>query len=401
MNPLQQRLYGNLLNQHLSRERQMAFVSGPRQVGKTTICRSTATAYLNWDNIDHRRLILKGPQAVAEHLDLDRLAAGPVVIVFDELHKHLRWKSFLKGFFDTYEDRTRILVTGSARLDVFRRGGDSLMGRYFLYRMHPISVAECLHTDPPDTSLIRPPSQIPPEDWKALWEHGGFPEPFLRREPSFSRRWRTLRQDLLMREDTRDAARIEDLGALEVLGAILAERSGQQLIYSNLAREVGVAVDTIRRWVDLLDRLYYGFRLRPWFKNVTRSLRKEPKWFLRDWSGIADAGARAETFVACHLLKAVEGWTDLGLGTFELRYLRDKEKHEVDFIVIRDRQPWFLVEVKTGPSKISPSLRRMQTQTQALHAFQCEIDAPYIDADCFRENRPISVPASTLLSQLL
>jgi uncharacterized protein len=399
--PPQQRLYATLLAEHLAHQRQMAFLSGPRQVGKTTVARSLAGPYLNWDNLDHRRLVLRGPGAVAERIGLDRLATGQTVVVFDELHKHPRWKSFLKGFFDTYEDRLRIVVTGSARLDLFRRGGDSLLGRYFLYRMHPLSVGECLHVGPPESTIIRAPQPLPENDWGAMWEHGGFPEPFLRREPSFSRRWRALRQELLMKEDTRDAARIEDLGALEVLGLILSERSGQQLIYSGLAREVGVSVDTIRRWLDLLDRLYYGFRVRPWFRNVSRALRKEPKWYLRDWSGIADVGARAETLVACHLLKAVEGWTDLGLGAFELRYLRDKAKREVDFLVVRDRVPWFLVEVKAADQKLSDALAHMQAQTEAPHAFQCVIDSPFVAADCFRANRPVIVPARTLLSQLL
>jgi uncharacterized protein len=401
MKPPQQRLYATILQDHLARHRQMALLSGPRQVGKTTLCRSLAGHYLNWDNLDHRRVILKGPAAVADWFGLERLAAEPAVAVIDELHKYPRWKAFLKGFFDTYENRAQILVTGSARLDLFRRGGDSLLGRYFLYRMHPWSVAECVHVTPPGETVIRPPQPLLESDWDALWNQGGFPEPFLRRETAFSRRWRSLRQELLMKEDTRDAARIEDLHALEVLGLILAERSAQQLIYSSLAREIGVSVDTIRRWLDLLDRLYYGFRLRPWFRNVNRSLRKEPKWFLRDWSGIADTGARAETFVACQLLKAVEGWTDLGLGSFELRYLRDKEKREVDFIVIRDRIPWFLVEVKASDQRLSDSLAHMQAQTKARHAFQCVIDHPFVEADCFQQTRPVIVPARTLLSQLL
>ena len=128
-------------------------------------------------------------------------------------------------------------------------------------------------------------------------------------------------------------------GVMETLAHILAETSSQQLVYSNLSREIGVAVDTVKRWIDLLVRLHYGFMVRPWFKNVAKSLRKEPKWFLRDWSGIEDAGARAETLVACHLLKAVEGWTELGLGTFELRYLRDKLKREVDFLIVGGPPP--------------------------------------------------------------
>jgi hypothetical protein len=204
-----------------------------------------------------------------------------------------------------------------------------------------------------------------------------------------------------MKEDVREVAQVQDLGALEHLSLLLAERTAQQLIFSSLAQEVGVATDTVRRWIDLLERLHFGFRVRPWFTNVTKALRKEPKWFLRDWSGIEDDGARAETFVACQLLKAVEGWSDSGLGRFELRYLRDKLKREVDFLVVRDRKPWFLVEVKTSDRALSDALRHFQAATRAAHAFQAVMELPYVDVDCFGRSDPVVVPARTLLSQLL
>ena len=394
------RFYDTLLKDHITRHRQMALVSGPRQVGKTTTCRAVADSYLNWDNRDERRLMLKGPAAMATALGLDQLQQKPPVVVLDELHKHTKWKVLLKGLFDTYGDRAKWIVTGSSRLDVFRRGGDSLMGRYLLYRVHPWSVAECLHSDISD-KIIRPPSPIQEEDWNALCLHGGFPEPFLKRDPRFTNRWRTLRHEQLSKEDLREVTRVQDLGAIEVLMLLLQERSAQQLAYSNLAPEIGVAVDTIRRWVDLLGRLHLGFLVRPWFKNVTKSLRKEPKWFLRDWSGLADEGAKAETLVACHLLKAVEGWTDLGYGSFELRYLRDKLKREVDFVVVRDGKPWFLVEVKKTDVNLSPSLTHYQTATGAEHAFQVVLDLPYVEANCFAHRKPLVVPAKTFLSQLL
>jgi predicted AAA+ superfamily ATPase len=182
------------------------------------------------------------------------------------------------------------MVTGSSRLDVFRRGGDSLMGRYFLYRMHPFSVGEAIRTNLPTAAAIQPPAFLSEDDWKALWEHGGFPEPFLRRDLRFTRRWRSLRQDQLTREDIREIAQIETLGLLDTMTQILAERSGHPLIYSHLANEVGIAVDTVRRWIDVLERLHFRFLIRPWFTNVAKALRKEPKWFLRDWSGIDDIG---------------------------------------------------------------------------------------------------------------
>lgn len=397
---LQPRLYANMLREHFRSHRQMALLSGPRQVGKTTTCRSIATHYLNWDSLDDRRRILRGPDAVAAGLGLEQLADRPTVVVLDELHKYPKWRAFLKGFFDVHGDRVRILVTGSSRIEVARRGGDSLMGRYFPYRMHPWSVAECLTTALPD-KLIRLPLPISDADWDALLMHGGFPEPFLKRDTRFTRRWQSLRLEQLTRGDLRELTQLQNLGAMEALAVLLAEQSAGQLVYARLSRDIGVAVDTARHWVDLLSRLHYGFLVRPWFRNVRRALRKEPKWYLRDWSAVADAGAHAETFVACHLLKAVEGWTDLGLGSFELRYLRDKQQREVDFLVVRDRQPWFLVEVKRADTRLTEDLDYFQQATGARHAMQVVLDQPFVRADPFSRNDPIVVPARTLLSQLL
>ncbi len=394
------RLYDSIFSKHLAENRQMVWVSGPRQVGKTTSCRSLGDAYHNWDNLDDRRLLLSGPGSVAQKDGLDRLGTRPPVIIFDEIHKYGKWKGFLKGFFDTYADKARIMVTGSSRLDAYRRGGDSLMGRYFLYRMHPFSVGEILRTTPPAQPL-EPPARPPEEEFAALWEHGGFPEPFLRREPTFSQKWQRLRRQQLLKEDLRDLTRIQEVSHLEVLAEILSDRSAQQLSYSNLAPSVGVSVDTVRRWVDALESLHHGFRVRPWTSQVARSLRKEPKWYLRDWAEVSDPGARAETFVACHLLKAVEGWTDLGLGNFELLYLRDKEKREADFLVVRDLKPWFLVEVKKSDDRLDPALGHFQRQLRAAHALQVVLEADYVEADCFSRPDPLVVPARTFLSQLL
>ena len=397
------RIYDSLLIEHLANNRQMAFVSGPRQVGKTTTCRYHADTYVNWDNIDDRELILTGPANLVDQLGLNRLSNTIPVALFDELHKYPRWKQFLKGFFDTYADQVRITVTGSSRMDVYRRGGDSLMGRYFLYRMHPFSIAEILRQDLPDAKrIVHQPRKIRTVDFEALWHHGGYPEPFLKRDSRFSRRWQSLRLEQLVREDIRDLTQIHQIDQLELLVKLLANRSAHQLIYGNLAKEVRVSIDTVRRWVDVLCNLHLGFMVRPWFRNVSRSLRKEPKWFLRDWSSIEDVGDKAETFVACHLLKAVEGWNDMGLGKFELGYLRDKEKREVDFLVVRGGKPWFLTEVKHHEESMSPALEFYQDQLKAPFAFQLVIDTDYVEADCFsKPGGPLVVPARTLLSQLI
>jgi len=233
------RLYDTLLAEHLATQRQMAFISGPRQVGKTTTCRARADVYINWDNIDDRELILAGPTRLIEHFRLDRLSASPPVLLFDELHKYPRWKQFLKGFFDTYADQARVMVTGSSRMDVYRRGGDSLMGRY---------VAEILNRDLPDTGqIVRLPQKIKPVDFDALWNHGGYPEPFLKRDARFSRRWQTLRLEQLVREDIRDLTQVQHLDQLELFVKLLAERSAHQLIYGNLAKQVRISIDTARR----------------------------------------------------------------------------------------------------------------------------------------------------------
>ena len=272
---IRRRLYDAMLDEHLASHRQMAFVSGPRQVGKTTTCRNHADSTANWDNLDDRQQILAGPARLVERLGLDRLSKIPPVALFDELHKYPRWKQLLKGLFDTYADQVRIIVTGSSRMDIYRRGGDSLMGRYFLYRMHPFSVAETLHRDMPDPRrLVRPPRKIRKKDLDALWKHGGYPEPYLKRDSRFTNRWQSLRAEQLLRGDVRDLTNIRQIDQLEMLAKLLSARSAHQLIYSNLAKDVQVTVDTARRWIDALSSLHLGFRIKPWFKNVSRSLRK-------------------------------------------------------------------------------------------------------------------------------
>jgi len=274
------------------------------------------------------------------------------------------------------------------------------MGRYFLFRMHPFSVAELVSATIPGDRVLRRPSALDDDAWNALWRHGGFPEPMIADSDRFTRRWRRLRHAQVFKEDVRDLTRIQDVALVEVMGRLLEERSSEQLVIANLARDIGVAPNTAKAWINGLCSLHVGFLVKPWYRNVSKSLRKEPKWFQRDWSGVAGPGQRAETFIACHLQKAVEGWTDLGLGTFELFYLRDKSKREVDFVVVRDDQPWFLVEAKLSESPLSPHLSYFQQQVGASHAFQVVIESAYVETDCFSRRRPTVVPARTFLSQL-
>ncbi len=396
------RIYDALIKHHLKNDNEMLFLSGPRQVGKTTSCQqaqnlSDQSLYLNWDIEEHRHLILSGLSS----LGLDRLSLQQPIIIFDEIHKHPDWKNFLKGFYDAYGKKMHIIVSGSARLDIYQKGGDSLMGRYFPYRMHPISVGECLRTTLRSTE-ISSPTEILEADFNALWNFGGFPKPFLKREKSFHIRWQNLRKQQLIQEDIRDINVIHNLKQLQLLMELITQQAAQQITYTNLAKHTRISVDTVTRWLDVLETFFYCYRIRPWSANISRSLLKEPKLFLWDWSTIQDAGARAENFVAAHLLKAVHHWTDRGLGLYDLHYIRTTEKKEVDFLVTKNHQAWFLVEVKLNNNQpISPHLIEFQKQTGAEHAFQVVIQAPYIHKSCFESNAPIIVPAKTFLSQLV
>jgi uncharacterized protein len=405
MHPLK-RIYEAVLEEHLAENRQMLFLVGPRQVGKTTTSLEVSEPYkhhfyFNWDIQSDRIKIVEGPEATAEAIQLDTLRKTVPVVVFDELHKYGKWKTFLKGFFDKYSKRVHIIVTGSARLDVYKAGGDSLMGRYFPYRLHPLSVAELLDPTLKKTEICDP-KKISDEQFSNLIAFGGFPEPFLKRSPQFYSRWKRTRFQQLFEEDLRDLTKIKELGQIQILAEVLRQQVGQLTSYTELAKKVNVSIDTIRRWLEILKSFYYCYTLRPWSKNVVRSLLKEPKIYLWDWSCITNVGARAENFIASHLLKAVHFWTDRGLGDYELHYLRDKEKREVDFLITKNGNPWCLVEVKNSDNgSPSKSLFYFQEMLEVKFAVQVALDADYVDRSCFESSTPIIVPAKTFLSQLV
>jgi hypothetical protein len=402
------RCYEIVIEEHFLKNRQMLFLVGPRQVGKTTTSLNIAESihkhfYVNWDSQEDRKLILQGPDAVAAALELQmpQLGEGKPFVIFDELHKYRKWKIFLKGFFDKYAKRVQILVTGSARLDVYKAGGDSLMGRYFLYRLHPLSVAELLSSELRKEELVSP-RPINDLEYQMLFDFGGFPEPFLRRDPLFSSQWERSRRHQLFKEDLRDLTKIQDYAQMELLAELLQEQAGKLTSYTSLANKVNVSIDTVKRWIKVLKSFYYCFTIQPWTPNVVRSLIKEPKVFLWDWSLVKEKGARVENFIASHLHKAVHYWTDRGFGEYGLHYLRDKEKREVDFLVSKNKKPWFIVEVKSAETKgLSKSLYYFQKMTKAPHAFQVAFDMDYVDVDCFSCTEPTVVPAKTFLSQLI
>ena len=398
-NTARKRIYEAVLEEHLRDNRQMAFLTGPRQCGKTTLAKRLSDRYFTWDDLATRRLVAGDAADLASAAGLDVAGGHFPVLTLDEIHKFPRWKTFIKGFFDIYEDRMRLIVTGSARLDIYKRGGDSLMGRYFLYHMHPFGVAE-LARPQLEVKEVHAPRPVDDADWNALWEHGGFPEPFVRRDRRFTVRWRKLRREQLFKEDLRDLTKIADIEGIRILSELLLARTGNLIVTASLAREIGVAETTVKAWRATLEYFHEGFSVRPWFRNIENSIRKTPKWYQCDWCEVADEGARFENLVACHLAKAVDMWNDLGLGDYALYYIRNKAKVEVDFLVAKDGRPWFLAEVKTADTKLSPALASMQKATGAVHAFQIVRDLPYAEVDAFAFHTPVAVSARSFLSQL-
>lgn len=358
---------------HLALENdKMAFISGPRQSGKTTAARSfmasreDVSRYGNWDDLRFRREWTKSPSSLLEFGESRRGSPKPLVVL-DEIHKARAWKRTLKGLYDTRRVPCDIVVTGSARLDVYKKGGESLLGRYFGFRLHPFSLGELTrrsgeHVPRPASALAHvftrgssPAAKAHEAVLSRLLIHSGFPEPYTRHSAPFTRVWRRGRVEKLIREDLRDLSRIPELSRIEMLTSLLPERAANPLSLQSLREDLEVSYDTVKRWISYLKELFYLIELKPFATSIPRSLKKEGKLYLWDWAEVDDPGRRFENLVALHLMKAVHFWTDIGEGTFELFYVRDKEKREIDFLITRDRKPWFAIEAKMSDRNLSSS----------------------------------------------
>jgi predicted AAA+ superfamily ATPase len=399
------RLYQSFLEEWLVDYNKMVFISGPRQVGKTTIAKQANESienslYLNWDYLEDRDKILNHHHRIFENILLIKSDSKPRIIL-DEIHKFRDWKNLIKGFYDKFGANIEFIITGSAKLNIYKKGGDSLMGRYINLTVNPLSVAEIGGNFHNNEELIIDPKNISSVEFEALIEFGGFAEPYLKGNPRFHKIWSKQRFEQLFREDVRNSENINDISMLELLAFMIREQTGQLTNYSSLSNKIRVADQTIRRWIDLLEKHYYCFCIRPWSKNIVRSLLKEPKIYLWDWSQIKDEGARFENFVASHLLKAVFFWNELGFGDFDLHYIRDKERREVDFLVSKNGEPWFLVEAKLTDSSISKSLRHFHNLINPEFSFQIVKNLQTINRSCFEEKGIWVVPAISFLSQLV
>lgn len=325
----------------------MVFVTGPRQVGKTTLARSlpgAASAYLNWDIAAHRERILK------------RELPPGTLWIFDEIHKYRVWRGYLKGLFDGRPAKQRILVTGSARLDLYRRGGDSLQGRYHLLRLHPLTAKEL--------------GMQKSAELNDLLTLGGFPEPFFGGSQTGARRWSREYRNLLVREEVAGLERILDLGTLESLVLRLPELVGSPLSLNALREDLQVSHKTVAHWMEVLERLFGVFRLPPFGAPRIRAITKARKHYHFDWSLIPEEPQRFENLVASHLLKWVHFEQDTEGRDLELRYFRDTDGREVDFVIVEGRKPVLFVECKLGDQPVDKGLRYLKARFPGTATWQ-------------------------------
>ena len=345
----------------------MVFIGGPRQVGKTTLARELVAAqfqkagYFNWDNRNDRRNIMK-----------TRWPGDAELIILDEIHKYKRWKSFIKGEYDTLKGKYKFLITGSARLDIYRKGGDSMLGRYHYYRLHPFTLAEVTgrKSVPALMAEIEVPGTHEKEAFSGLDKFGGFPEIFLKQNSRVLRRWHNEKIDRLFREDIRDLRPVRDIVSMQLLGDLLPERAAAMLSVNSLREDLEVSHRAVSSWLNILESFYYSFRVYPFVGKNFRSLKKGAKLYLWDWSEIESEAARFENCIASHLLKLSHYYRDYEGYRTELYYLRSAESKEVDFLLTVDGKPWFAVEAKVNDTNVSSHLFYFRERVQIPFCYQ-------------------------------
>ena len=337
--------------------RKMVFIGGPRQAGKTTLAKHLCTSagydikqrYLNWDATEDR-----------ENIIMERFPADPGYLVLDEIHKYSKWRQIVKGLYDKRGDELQIIITGSARLDYYRRGGDSLQGRYHFYRLFPFTCAEL------GASSI---STI--ED---LLVYGGFPEPFSLQSETQSRRWSREFRSRIVRDELTDLENVQDVGLIERMALRLSDLVGSPLSINALREDLQVSHQSVSRWIAMLENLYMIFRLYPFGAPKIRAVKKEAKHYHLDWTVVKEKGYRFENLVACHLLKWCFFLQDTQGRDTELRYFRDVDKREVDFVLIEDENPVHFIECKLSGKSLSPSLRYLKVRFPSVKATQITLE---------------------------
>ncbi|MBS0358267.1 MAG: ATP-binding protein [Proteobacteria bacterium] len=399
------------INQICFRAEKMAFVSGPRQCGKTTMAKSLLKqrgvgVYCNWDEVKFRRLWTKDPASVIPEISGNKKP----LLILDELHKAKLWKRSLKGLYDTQNSYCDILVTGSARLNIYRKGSDSLMGRYYPFRLHPFSLSELLKNQYlvlPDhliNTLFSEPQFASKKMDKLLdnlYQFGPFPEPLFSANSQTLNLWRRNRVEKIIREDLRDLSRLPELSQIEMLTSLLPERAAQPLSIQSLSEDLEVAYTTVKRWLNYLSQLYYFFSLKPYVKSLPRAIKKENKLYLWDWSEIENAGARFENLIASHLLKYCDYLTDTGVGDFELRYLKNKDKQEIDFLILKNKKAWLPIEVKLTDEQPSSSWAKFMKNLNLSHGIQVVMNPGICKTHDYFGYKILVISAASFLKYLI
>lgn len=373
----------------------MSFIAGPRQVGKTTLVQGFLQEikqeflYYNWDTVTTKRKFSENKLFFLENIPEsvpaeDHLALPRFWIALDEFHKHPGWKEILKGYYDEFGHFIRFVICGSARLDFFRRSGESLLGRYFLFRMYPLGPKDVLNAeDFNPNSMWIPGKKIPSIEPNAAFKEAteqlislsGFPEPFFAGTMEFYRRWQDAHISLLTSEEVRDLSKITDIPRIQLLSSLLPERVGSPLSINSMTTSLKCAHATVKNWLDALAQVYLIFLIPPYASSLARSIKKEQKIYFWDWGIHQDEGKRFENFLAVQLMKAISAWNECGRGKFSLQYVRTKDGRETDFLITNEGKPILLVEAKTANEHLDKNLVYFREKIGATLAFQVVMKA--------------------------
>ncbi len=326
----------------------MTFITGPRQAGKTFLVKNFSDRYFNWDTSEVKKAFLKDPYFFRDDSEKNR------IVIFDEIHKKRNWKILMKGYYDSPSRNEDFIVTGSGRFDQYVKGGDSLQGRYFSYKLWPITYDEILGaknaTPPRNFSDWDPGIKNKSKNLEELITFGGFPETFLKGREQFTRKWNDMYLQRLVHEDIRDFATTQNLDKIELLARLLPDRLTSPISHKSLGEDIEVSPITIKSWLRLLETLYLGFFVPPFHQKIHRAVKREQKWYFYQWTMTEAIGAKFENFMAVQLSATCSAWREQGHGRYELFYLRDQDKREVDFLIAKDLKPQCIIEIKAAPS---------------------------------------------------
>lgn len=372
----------------------MVFIGGARQVGKTTLAKELISKnfeqsfYYNWDFQPDRKKIISNV-----------LPGEKGLLILDEIHKYAKWKNLVKGIYDTNKQKYKIIVTGSARLNIYRKGGDSLQGRYHYFTLHPFSLAELENIKNKFIPFeeLNFKNEIQRISLESLFKYGGFPEPFIKQSERTLRRWHNEKLERLFREDIRDIENIRDVGSMKLLSDILPSKVGSSLSINSLRKNLEVSHRAVTNWLNILELFYYHFRVYPFNSKKYRSIKKEPKLYLVDWSEVEGNGERFENIIASHLLKFTQFLNEYEGYKSSLNYLRNVDKKEVDFMVTINNKPWFAVETKLNELSVSKNLIYFKEKLKIPFVYQ----VVYKDDIDFVTEEARVISASKFLSGLV